>query len=54
MELVVVLAVFALLAILGPLVGVDNRGPGGWTPTEPDGKIWPDRAVMPDRSSEPR
>lgn len=52
MELLVVLALFALLAILGPWVGADSRVPGGWTPTEPGGKIWPDRAGMPDRSTE--
>ena len=39
MELLVVAALFTLLAILGPLIGADSRVPGGWTPTEPGGKI---------------
>ena len=51
MELLVVAALFTLLAILGPLIGADSRVPGGWTPTEPGGKIWPDPQRTPDRES---
>jgi hypothetical protein len=51
MELLVVAALFTLLAILGPLIGADSRVPGGWTPTEPGGKIWPDPPRTPDRES---
>jgi hypothetical protein len=39
MEMLVVLGLFVLLAILGPVIGADSRVPGGWTPTEPDGKL---------------
>ena len=38
MELLVALAFFTLLAILGPWVGVDSRVPGGWTPTDSRGQ----------------
>lgn len=51
MELLVVLAFFTLLAVLGPWVGADSRVPGGWTATDPEDKIWPDRAVPPDHPS---
>ena len=54
MELLVVLALFMMLAVLGPWGGVDSRVPGGWTATDPDAKIWPDRAVRPDPPVEPR
>jgi len=54
MELLVVLALFMMLAVLGPRVGVDSRVPGGWTATDPDAKIWPDRAVRPDPPAQPR
>ena len=37
MELLVALAFFTLLAILGPWVGVDSRVPGG-TPTDSRGQ----------------
>ena len=51
MELLVVAALCTLLAILGPWIGADSRVPGGWTPTEPDEKIWPDPARSPDREA---
>ena len=51
MELFVVITLFTLLAILGPLIGADSRVPGGWTPTEPGGKIWPDPQRQPDREA---
>ena len=51
MEMLVVLGLFVVLAILGPLIGADSRVPGGWTPTEPGGKIWPDPRRMPDRQA---
>ena len=51
MELLIVLAFFTLLAVLGPWVGADSRVPGGWAATDPEAKIWPDRAVPPDRPS---
>ena len=54
MELLVVLALLMMLAVLGPWVGVDSRVPGGWTATDSDAKIWPDRAVRPDPPAEPR
>jgi len=38
--LLIALAFFVLLAILGPLVGADSRVPGGWSPIEPGGKLW--------------
>ena len=38
--LLIALAFFVLLAILGPLFGADSRVPGGWSPTEPGGKLW--------------
>ena len=49
MELLVVITLFTLLAILGPLIGADSRVPGGWIPTEPGGKIWPDPPRPSDR-----
>ena len=39
MELLVVAALFTLLGVLGTWIGADSRVPGGWTPTEPGGKI---------------
>ena len=39
--LLIVLGFFILIAILDPLVGADSRVPGGWTPIEPGGKLWP-------------
>ena len=39
---------FIVLAILGPWLGADSRAPGGWTPTDPDDKLWPDRPETPD------
>ena len=51
MELLVVAALFTLLGILGRWIGVDSRAPGGWTPTEPGGKIWPDPPRQPDREA---
>jgi p-aminobenzoyl-glutamate transporter AbgT len=39
--LLIVLGFFVLLAILGPMFGADSRVPGGWTPIEPGGKLWP-------------
>ena len=53
MELLVVLALFIALAVLGPWLGVDSRVPGGWTPTDPDDKIWPDKAATPDPPGRP-
>ena len=53
MELLLALAFFTLLAILGPWIGVDSRVPGGWTPTDPRGKIWPDRPAQPDPPAKP-
>ena len=38
--LLVALAFFTLLAILGPLVGADSQVSGGWSPIEPGGKLW--------------
>ena len=37
----IALGFFILIAILGPLLGADSRVPGGWTPIEPGGKLWP-------------
>ena len=54
MDLLVVRALFALLAVRGPWVGADSRVPGGWTATDPGDKIWPDRAVSPDPPVAPR
>ena len=54
MHMLVVAALFTLLAILGPLIGTDSRVTGGWTPTEPGGKIWPDPPRRPDRESPPK
>ena len=51
MEMLVVLGLFVVLAILGPVIGADSRVPGGWTPTEPGGKIWPDPQREPYRPS---
>ena len=51
MELVMVLAFSPLLAVPGPSVGADSRFPGGWTATDPEDKIRPDRAAPPDRAS---
>ncbi len=51
MELLVVAALCTLLAILGPWIGADSRVSGGWTPTEPGEKIWPDQARSPDREA---
>jgi hypothetical protein len=48
MELLVVLAFFIVLAILGPWLGADSRVPGGWAPTDPDDKLWPERPAPPD------
>ena len=39
--LLIALGFFILIAILGPLLGADSRVPGGWTPIEPGGKLWP-------------
>jgi len=39
--LLIALGFFILIAVLGPLVGADSRVPGGWTPIEPGGKLWP-------------
>ena len=39
--LLIALGFFVLLAVLGPLVGADSRVPGGWTPIEPGGQLWP-------------
>jgi hypothetical protein len=39
--LLVALAFFVTLGILGPLVGADSRVSGGWSPIEPGGKLWP-------------
>ena len=47
MALFVVLALFTVLAILGLWLGADSRVPGGWTPTDPEGKLWPDRPETP-------
>jgi hypothetical protein len=51
MEMLVVLGLFVVLAILGPVIGADSRVPGGWTPTEPGDKIWPDPQRKPDRQT---
>ena len=51
MQLLVVIALFTLLAILGPLIGTDSRVPGGWTPTEPGSKIWPNPPRTPDHAA---
>jgi len=53
MALLVVLALFTVLAILGPWLGADSRVPGGWTPTDPDDRLWPDRAETPDPPTGP-
>ena len=52
MEMLVVLGLFVVLAIFGPVIGADSRVAGGWTPTEPGGKIWPDPQRKPDRQTE--
>ena len=39
MEMFVVLGLFAVLAILDPVIGAASRVPGRETPTEPGGKI---------------
>jgi hypothetical protein len=52
MEMLVVFGLFVVLAILGPVIGADSRVPGGWAPTEPGGKIWPDPLRKPDRQTE--
>ena len=53
MRIVVVLALFITLAILGPWLGADSRVTGGWTPTDP-AKLWPDRRTPgPDRRGRP-
>jgi hypothetical protein len=39
--LLIALGFFVVIAILGPLLGADSRVPGGWTPIEPGGKLWP-------------
>ena len=39
--LLIALGFFIVIAILGPLLGADSRVPGGWTPIEPGGKLWP-------------
>jgi hypothetical protein len=51
MKLPVVAALFTLPAVLGPWLGADSRVSGGWTPTQPGGKIWPDPPRTPDRES---
>lgn len=48
MQALVVLAIFVVLAILGPLIGTDSRVPGGWTNPTGD-KIWPDPWRRPNR-----
>jgi hypothetical protein len=53
MALLVVLALFTVLAILGLWLGVDSRVPGGWTPTDPEDKLWPDRPETPDPPTGP-
>lgn len=52
MEMLVVLGLFVVLAILGPGIGADSRVPGGWTPTEPGGKLWSDPPRKPDQPVE--
>ena len=51
MEMLVVLGLFVVLPILGPVIGADSRVTRGWAPTEPCGKIWPDPQRKPDRPS---
>jgi len=53
MALFVVLALFTVLAILGLWLGADSRVPGGWTPTDPEDKLWPDRPETPDLPAGP-
>ncbi len=38
--LLIALAFFITLAILGPLVGADSRVSGGWSPIPSGGKLW--------------
>jgi len=52
-DLFVVLALFTVLAILGLWLGADSRVPGGWTPTDPEDKLWPDRPKTPDPPTGP-
>ncbi len=49
----VVRTLFTVLAILGLWLGADSRVPGGWTPTNPDDKLWPDRPETPDPPTGP-
>jgi len=51
MELLLMAALFTLLAVLAPRFGADSRVSGGWTPTEPGGKIWPHLPRPPDREA---
>jgi hypothetical protein len=37
--LLIVVVLLVVLAIAGPLVGVDTRG-SGWTPSEPGQPLW--------------
>ncbi len=41
----IVLALFVLLAVAGPLLGTDSRRPRGWTAGEPDSPLWSDAGL---------
>jgi len=41
----IVLAVFLLLAVAGPLFGADSRRPRGWAEREPESPLWSDAGV---------
>ena len=53
MELFVVVALFTLLGILGRLIGVDSRVPGGWIPPNPAARSGPTRRGRPTARPEP-
>ncbi len=41
----IVLALFVLLAVIGPRFGADTRRPNGWSEGEPDSPLWSDAGV---------
>ena len=41
----IVLVLFLLLAVVGPVFGADSRRSGGWADSEPDAPLWSDAGV---------
>lgn len=41
----ILLVLFLLLAVVGPLFGADSRRSDGWADSEPDAPLWSDASA---------